>query len=58
MQSVVTVLYECERDPDLTGAIMPDGEVYKPMASEVEIGKQETSLNKVLSMTRKMRSPL
>ncbi|MEI1375737.1 MULTISPECIES: Rid family detoxifying hydrolase [unclassified Nostoc] len=42
------------KDADLTGAIMPDGEVYKPIAAEVEIGKQETSLNKVISMTRKV----
>ncbi|WP_422394149.1 Rid family detoxifying hydrolase [Nostoc flagelliforme] len=42
------------KDADLTGAIMPDGEVYKPIASEVEIGKQETSLEKVISMTRKV----
>jgi 2-iminobutanoate/2-iminopropanoate deaminase len=42
------------KDADLTGAIMPDGEVYKPIASQVEIGKQETSLEKVISMTRKV----
>ncbi|MCC5601399.1 RidA family protein [Nostoc sp. CHAB 5714] len=42
------------QDADLTGAIMPDGEVYKPIASQVEIGKQETSLEKVISMTRKV----
>ena len=42
------------KDADLTGAIMPDGEVYKPIAAEVEIGKQETSLEKVISMTRKV----
>jgi 2-iminobutanoate/2-iminopropanoate deaminase len=42
------------KDADLTGAIMPDGEVYKPIASEVEIGKQETSLKKVISMTRQV----
>ncbi|MEH2388923.1 MAG: Rid family detoxifying hydrolase [Nostoc sp.] len=41
-------------DADFSRAIMPDGEVYKPIASEVEIGKQETSLNKVISMTRKV----
>lgn len=54
MQSVVTVLYECGRDADLTGAIMPDGEVYKLIAAEAEIGKQETSLEKVISMIRKV----
>ncbi|MCC5662456.1 RidA family protein [Nostoc sp. CHAB 5784] len=42
------------KNADLTGAIMPDGEVYKPIASEAEIGKQETSLEKVISMTRKV----
>jgi 2-iminobutanoate/2-iminopropanoate deaminase len=42
------------KNADLTGAIMPDGEVYKPIASELEIGKQETSLEKVISMTRKV----
>ncbi|MBE9000034.1 pentapeptide repeat-containing protein [Nostoc sp. LEGE 12447] len=42
------------KDADLTGAIMPDGEVYKPIASQMEIGKQETSLEKVISMTRKV----
>lgn len=42
------------KDADLTGAIMPDGEVYKPIAAEAEIGKQETSLKKVISMTRKV----
>ncbi|MEH1781395.1 MAG: Rid family detoxifying hydrolase, partial [Nostoc sp.] len=42
------------KDADLTGAIMPDGEVYKPIAAEAEIGKQETSLEKVISMTRKV----
>ena len=42
------------QDADLTGAIMPDGEVYKPIASQLEIGKQETSLEKVISMTRKV----
>ncbi len=30
-------------DADFSRAIMPDGEVYKPIASQVEIGKQETS---------------
>jgi 2-iminobutanoate/2-iminopropanoate deaminase len=42
------------KNADLTGAIMPDGEVYKPIASQLEIGKQETSLEKVISMTRKV----
>ncbi|MBE9105583.1 pentapeptide repeat-containing protein [Nostoc cf. edaphicum LEGE 07299] len=42
------------KDADLTGAIMPDGEVYKPIAAEAKIGKQETSLEKVISMTRKV----
>jgi 2-iminobutanoate/2-iminopropanoate deaminase len=42
------------KDADLTGAIMPDGEIYKPIAAEAEIGKQETSLEKVISMTRKV----
>ena len=41
-------------DADFSRAIMPDGEPYKPIASEVEIGKQETSLNEVISMTRKV----
>lgn len=41
-------------EADLTGAIMPDGEVYQPIASEVEIGKQEASLEPVISMTRKV----
>ncbi|WP_341526485.1 Rid family detoxifying hydrolase [Nostoc sp. UHCC 0302] len=42
------------QDADLTGAIMPDGEVYQPIASEMEIGKQVASLEKVISMTRKV----
>ncbi|MBD2679613.1 MULTISPECIES: Rid family detoxifying hydrolase [Nostoc] len=42
------------KDADLTGAIMPDGEVYKPIASQIEIGKQVASLEKVISMTRKV----
>lgn len=41
-------------DADFSRAIMPDGEVYKPIASEAEIGKQETSLEKVIPMTRKV----
>lgn len=39
---------------DLTGAIMPDGEVYQPIASEVKVGKQKASLEKMISMTRKV----
>ncbi|MCW5316373.1 endoribonuclease L-PSP [Nostoc sp. KVJ3] len=41
-------------DADFSRAIMPDGEVYKPIAAEAENGKQETSLEKVISMTRKV----
>lgn len=33
---------------------MPDGEVYKPIASQAEIGKQEASLEQVISMTRQV----
>lgn len=33
---------------------MPDGEVYKPIAIEVEIGKQEVSLEKVISMAHQV----
>lgn len=41
-------------DANFSRAIMPDGEVYKPIAAEAEIGTQETSLEKVISMTRKV----
>ena len=33
---------------------MPDGEVYQPIASEVEVGKHEASLEKVIFMTREV----
>ena len=42
------------KNADLTGAIMPNGQVYKPIASQVEVGKQEASLEKVISMTREV----
>jgi 2-iminobutanoate/2-iminopropanoate deaminase len=33
---------------------MPDGELYKPIASQPKISQQETSLEKVISMTRQV----
>ncbi len=41
-------------DAGLTGAIMPDGEVYQPIASEVKVGNQEVLLENVKSMNREI----